>query len=1370
MIYEIDQSYDFEVLPDLPSDNFFNISVDTPSGKAIVQLGKLEFQKSPSYIIPSRLYCRVKNIGSDGLPVLTHVVAPYIYDLYIDTFTAGKTFSCEVMTVPAKPAEEPYMIRDRNGIFYRLNEPDGMLSKGQIVRCRFVKLTPKFFQMEMADDDAKLPYHSPAFLFDAIGTGNTLKRLFVSAIERMDDFEGIRAEIEARNPLWILNAGRMMLQNMSGWFMQGKLQRRHRLFSAVLSSLRSALLYLLEGSGFLNAAPAEYCRSLRQQLTSTVESIEPYEATLQLISEDRQDIFVENLLDKLSKSGYLYHPAGQFAILMLIFRLHPDKVGSYLNRIFESIFGRDLDNWKREPFRSAFVEQFEIYIREARGEIDALPVAESREQKSRLETIITAIALQLLLADENSSLTHSSSLFFRYISLLRPLNSETLLTKSFLSLLGAHVPTRLDYQQLKQPMMMMTRATIEAPGNPLDRLDTTHRYTNGTAELTVSSKGIVLNRSRRAMAERVIPEGLMPWLSPQIMLDGIHGLTGARMRRLTDHHQWWHDIESSLLEPETAVPEREQIQPKTKRRAEPGDEVFVVIERTDDFFSDNPTFVCRIDDNEFEDGAGTLRRDQIVGYNLRQPSANAYHSEDGAKLGFLVTVTDVAADGSYVFSLRDEVNRFIEDSFNYDDEYTVIVAHANERTYSGICYNGIGMYLERENTGCDNYRVGDVVRCRMSHIGGTGQLRAYIVERTDDPDDRFDKYEAFIRLMHSLGEPGTTPLGDSETEEPIRDIDELLTPDDIREITGILRFHAIAETDLIKAYDYLRFARLLAMLIGDDALAGSLSTHASLLSLLQYYSINSRIEPDSLESLKADAVRDPLLRQIYHRLEMVSWLDRPERIPELYKSATEPSNELEGSVARLVLSYNMLASNDSSGDSSIAAEIQQQIKRKLNVNNETRSRKYYGSESKYLEFKTSIVYTATGPGQDAREDPEAQQFHILSRIAGLLNANGGRLYLGVNNDGYEVGLHDDFKYFERKCALIGNYSFRIKNVDNLCVFIENLVNETFGASTGRKIDVSADNEAEKAVIQIDVKESLDPVFLAGRLFVRQSGQATREYHGEAVDEFVREREELRAERAHLLALSPAGDRPAADDSAETDMPEAAPAVTATETTESTETAPDSGDSHARLQTSRWRPNALHYYEPGFVEPYAYLYFADDSSLKFSTADQYMDNEAWCRLALAVPHDSADGSLILGFANERVLRIPLAEVFEKGENTRIEHNSEYPLLFASIATKDDILVCVAADSSDTLWKRAARVGSIEHSHLMSHPKRLHDAPISHTVTYEIADADTADAFNDCLADRLASRRFGVTMRVKTSSPSMQSKIDELVNQCRPTLTI
>ena len=107
MNYIIDQIYDFPVAPpDTAQDDFFNLKVETPSGPSLFKLNKLPFQRHDNYSTPHSISCRVKSFTEDGIPVLTHVIGPYVYELYKSTFENNESFECEVMTVPAVPAEE----------------------------------------------------------------------------------------------------------------------------------------------------------------------------------------------------------------------------------------------------------------------------------------------------------------------------------------------------------------------------------------------------------------------------------------------------------------------------------------------------------------------------------------------------------------------------------------------------------------------------------------------------------------------------------------------------------------------------------------------------------------------------------------------------------------------------------------------------------------------------------------------------------------------------------------------------------------------------------------------------------------------------------------------------------------------------------------------------------------------------------------------------------------------------------------------------------------------------------------------------------------------------------------------------------------
>ena len=150
--------------------------------------------------------------------------------------------------------------------------------------------------------------------------------------------------------------------------------------------------------------------------------------------------------------------------------------------------------------------------------------------------------------------------------------------------------------------------------------------------------------------------------------------------------------------------------------------------------------------------------------------------------------------------------------------------------------------------------------------------------------------------MNAIGEVDAGEPDNAESDDDMvsDDVLEFISADKVREIIEILRFGAIGSRELLKAYDYLRYARLMALAIDDTALASKLETHAALLVQHQYYATNRRVDAEALERLRDLSKNDPMLRMIFHRLEMVSWLGKPENNHRLYATADSPSNELEG--------------------------------------------------------------------------------------------------------------------------------------------------------------------------------------------------------------------------------------------------------------------------------------------------------------------------------------------------------------------------------------------------------------------------------------------------------------------------------------------
>ena len=251
-----------------------------------------------------------------------------------------------------------------------------------------------------------------------------------------------------------------------------------------------------------------------------------------MLSDGSYESYVRSLMEKLRRSGYLYHPKLQFATMMAVFRLKPELIKKSLGSIYDAVMQWRLETWTVEPFRSAFVEQFEIYVADARRRIDELPQPETDADFGNLENVITAIALQLHIADSRSFEAYSvnRSRLYRYASLARPRSGDALLDKALYTLLnggGKHL--EFSYDSIKNYTMMVT--AMSTPMHDAQRqIDTPRVLNSGHVRVELSADGLTLRRTDEAPgADQVLPNNSIPWLTPRVYLDGVPQLSRAKL-------------------------------------------------------------------------------------------------------------------------------------------------------------------------------------------------------------------------------------------------------------------------------------------------------------------------------------------------------------------------------------------------------------------------------------------------------------------------------------------------------------------------------------------------------------------------------------------------------------------------------------------------------------------------------------------------------------------------------------------------------------------------------------------------------------------------------------------------------------------------
>lgn len=1365
MTYRKSEVVPFEVIPPASDaqdamNEFIEVrAFDTDSQPVTVQLQKLPFQKEPDYRLPQFIECRVINIV-DGIPVLKQHIPSIIFKLYSEAYRKGQTIECTVTYVPLDRSHDRFKVVDSNGLYFNVSDRNAFLHKGQKVTCRFLSMSQQSCILKFDNESLNLPFYSPEIIADLVQLPPHLQRYVQWIWNKSPEYEYLRNDLENHNPMWFINMMRETLNTFPWGFSADQISRQWHDLQMLMLALRKGALHYLEGSSFLNGLMPPSRRSMQEQITELVESIKPFVKLLEQFENKTQDEFVSSIFDKLEKSGYLYHPDQAFAVLMMIFRLYPGKVSEYLSSIFQSIFTREIQNWEREPFRTAFVQQFEMYLRQAAASIDGLPMAETRSQKERLLTAITAIALKILLSKPGAELNRTYSTYYRYISLLNSNHLDVLLNQSLQTLLGCKPLSEPVYSQLRNPMYVVATAAAIPAGQPLDRLMTNHRYQSGSAELIITPEGLSLTHLGRSRdTEQVIPAALMPWLHPEINANGVHSIQGKKLNRMSEHNAFWADVEHTLFDRE--VTRQTVDRSMVRQRPEINDEVLIEINDMRLDFDDNgrdtgnPRFFCNIVDDNFEPGSGYMDCRDIVGYSVRFLNDRCYHRKDGSPIQVLAKIIDIEADGAYHFSLADAARNYVRETFDVQSDYCAVITNSvlsnTARSYSGLTRNGFGLFIEpNEELDIQN---SDIVKVRLYNLVGDN-ITGYITDKLDKHSHGFTTADAFRNILWALSvnnEP-------EEEEEEIEDIYDELMPEDIHELIEIVRYRALAEKNLINAFDYLRFARLLALLIDDTELASSLGTHAQLLLQHDFYASNKRIDSASLATLAQASAKMPMLQNLYKRLEMVSWMDSDEHNDELYKVIEDDeASELEHTIARMVLSYNLMQ-QASENPADIAKTLKTEIGNALDVVSDTRLGKYYGSESKFIEFKTSLVYPAVAPGQKMYADPAGQQEHIMSRITGFLNAEGGTLFLGVNNQGYASGLTDDFEYYSTHPMSAGNHQHRITDADKLQVFIDNLLSDHFGPAALSRISVSIDDdelnrEKGRVVVRFDIQKSLEPIYFKDTLWVRQSGQSTRFYTGAAKEEFLRDRRQQLAElERQTLELE--------QEIADIQSPEKS---IRSEHQESEKPIPTlQSDTPDGIVTSLWRPNVLHDWNDGYAEPYGYLYFDHDGGLEFSTEDQYKEEES--ALTLIIPHENQNGYLLLCYENCEPIRVPLQEIYEKGTNQTLKYCSKKPLCFAAVVNEREGVLSITVDNSSNLMYRMEPVADLEQGHINSDPVSALSTSINHVYGWDIVAENNCREFSHVLRSNMKRNAAGYALKTNESKADCRKKVAALISKC------
>jgi hypothetical protein len=1348
------RAYKFDVIKEESTRKFFKVRTD--DGMEF-SLQKFKFQQNAP--LPDQIDCYVKSI----FPItLGQDISVFIRNFYEE----GKEYDFKVKAIRTD-TNQVYELQDKHDLCFKLYNAPESLTKGSRIKCKIIKIIGVNVTLKYVGTlSTRLPleFLDMAQWLNLLGI-NRFHEYYLNFLESFQEFEPALNKYDDEDPTWILEILQAVSTHITDWLIDCKDDLK--LLSKIvrrMSLAQNLALFILEESDYLRNCNPEQRTMLQSRLSNYVELFTQYSVAASMILDKTYSGFIDKMFHRLKEAGYLYRPNRQFRIMMTILKLRPEMINSRMGELFEALHNWELSNWQSEPFRSALVEQLQIFIEGNCRQINLLPAFDSSEENKTVIRMILAIAVQSLLATDTDlvDLRINRAMLYRYISYLNTSSFETLLNKGIDALLGMEGQNEFTWNDTEHPTLLIMKSSSPT-GATEERSDIVKTYTTSKAEVQLRSDSLHIVARNANPDSTIIPNNLFDWLNPKVSLaDDIHVQNLRKTKDLATYGKMWEEIAWSIFgEDQTAGI-------KTRKRAPyEGEDVKVIIDDVRIVNSGNERqrlqFHCTIHDDEVQ-GEGWMPCDTIhlLGWLSYRDIPNNYdgslsfaQTDNGTPLLFPATV--IRRNDQFEFSMKSHLDDFMLENISSYMESNAIVTHFDRANNVWLCLSELGCTFKvNYDESTANLREGMIVRVRYVEPDHSGSMIQFFIgelaENQDLVPGGIKKSECLYNLMQNFGEvSGITDLENSTVVE----VEEVMSREEMMELIYMLQRCAYLQTEYIKAFNYLGLATILCKIIEEPTLLEDVATHMELLKLLQDFGRNQRVNLEWLEHCEKRVSRSPMLERLHTRLKIVADLGINENSDWLWNLWHNPRNETEGHLASLVLSYNMLPRDLEKS----RKEIMKEISTLLNVNSTVPTSKYYGDESQTVEFKSSLIYSTHG---GSRPDVREQLREITHIICGFMNARGGTLYIGVNDAGYENGLDDDLAYRQ-------SHGHK-PTIDAMIVDLQNHLDRTLPVHAKDHWEIESDPESKKGVIVVKVLPVEIPVELDGVIFVRSSSTTKPRLESER-DEFIKNRSHNYRLLMKLWGVGEEDNSTPSEPQPEekpvlNNIPKIAPKPEPPKIEEELPEEEEVQDTEQKVTTGRHRFNVLHYFEPNFSTPNFYAYFMRDSKVRVSNDDTYLDYEPDCLLALAIKDREKDGRIILTYADGKVAKHPLSLLQDLNQNETREVRTTSDLRLVNIANDDDYLLSVVKAPYGALFYRLDRLSNMPTlPSLTSEGESL--CNMQHRIlAQEIVTGERLGFFDLDAVDK-ERKFFGVPVPVGDGTLSEQERIDALLNPLLPT---
>lgn len=962
--------------------------------------------------IPDKIVCVYK--GNDRFEQDLNSVVPELYEV-------GKEYRFRVMRQDNNAAAHVSIRDDARGLtFFPVDLGKVKFERFQRITCRVVSTEGGSLKLEYVKEQ-----ETPAVTF----TIEDIRRLkgarllswpgFFGRMMANPVFDDARSRFDEAKPEWILTAMEAVTNNIPMWFRRGDGFR-----TSLLRQVRELALSLIERSEYLNIFQMEERRVMQERLSEVILGCEDYLNAARLIDEGEDVEFITQTLASLRSTGWLFKPEKKMRLMMALFTLKNSYVHDYIWEIFKIIRDHHADQRFIGEFADGFILMLQIFI-------DNESKFVNTSSHDALRELIEAIAILLLLTQSKDygrwNLYRGRMYTLAMLLIGRPVTS--LSEKAFSAFTESlDIPLEYSWKDLDD-VNRLCHANLSAfysgrRGESRQRQVSSFEGQNASLAVC-GGKMRVSPVATGTNTKEVMEIPLVGDMAFSVMLNGkLDARTVTTDQNLSRHHVMWREMETSLFDPNQVVSAPVMPKAAEAKKLLPvvDDEVTFRVEGRDD--ADQFTFRCVIEDPAYEGDAVINSRD-IVLYPV-SPYPETFWTKEGPML-FKGRVVGVLPDGRFRLSMEkevdEEIQRIAQEDRNDEVQMEAVITKDLGESCLAVTDGGYPVLIYKNG---EAMRQGQKVVVTISEIGWNKKSnKPYIAARFEEYSDHsnpVDNYHMVRDNFHYLlgvvsGGRVWTPAPEKVETEDVAEVDtgvdivpdNYLTADAVSGLSRLLDAMAfVSRDDIAETYTLLAAARLLALLTGDIYRAQFLELKQAMVEGLSRFVIDGRVDRAGVAELARRVEQFPgndsdLARRM-EILKVLSTLDAP-AMGEAVVLPDETDSSLTGSLRRMVASYNMLRGLKLN---SLRQELKRSIYDLLRLDMpDIDVSRVNASEDQLHEFKESLIYPA---GNNMKPDEKKQGLEIAQVICGMLNSEGGTLYIGVANSGVPRGLANDFTY------------------------------------------------------------------------------------------------------------------------------------------------------------------------------------------------------------------------------------------------------------------------------------------------------------------------------------------------------------------------